>query len=283
MKRGGSKPAYADQFNLLSPCYKDGEQPAGFHYGGVKAKSKPKKGKTTKSAKGKAPKKKTCRSQKGGSTCYASPSVSEMGIYDKPASLEPTASELAWNKRMTGGEFGNGNNGKPKGNNGKPKGNSTTITSNLFSINSPRNVGSQAVGNSLSNGNSKKNSPLNKIKNNLLPEETISGLAMIVKKISKNSKNSKSDKYSIEFVFKTENGNTKIKELEKTEFVFSDISTQLREILKDVFPPLKTANAVKQVNTRRNNLANATGLTSTNSNANATGLTSTNSGAALFS
>ena len=70
MKRGGSKPAYADQFNLLSPCYKDGEQPAGFHMGGAKTKSKPKKGKTTKSAKGKAPSKR--KSQKGGSTCYAS-------------------------------------------------------------------------------------------------------------------------------------------------------------------------------------------------------------------
>ena len=99
MKRGGSKMGYAEQFNLLSPCYKDGEQPAGFHMGGVKAKPKPTK-------KGKDTKKKTkikSSKQRGGSSCYASPSVSEMGIIDKPASNQPSASELAWDNRMKGG------------------------------------------------------------------------------------------------------------------------------------------------------------------------------------
>ena len=48
MKRGGSKMGYTAQFNLLSPCYKDGEQPAGFHMGGVKAKPAKKGKKATK-------------------------------------------------------------------------------------------------------------------------------------------------------------------------------------------------------------------------------------------
>ena len=47
---------YTEQFNLLSPCYKKGEQPAGFHMGGVKAKPA-KKGKATKKGTTAKPKK----------------------------------------------------------------------------------------------------------------------------------------------------------------------------------------------------------------------------------
>ena len=104
MKRGGSKMGYTEQFNLLSPCYKDGEQPAGFHMGGVKAKPKAKPTKKGKAPKKAAKAKKTKSKQKGGSSCGASPSVAEMGIVAKPESLEPTESERAWDNRMKGGQ-----------------------------------------------------------------------------------------------------------------------------------------------------------------------------------
>ncbi len=94
---------YTEQFNLLSPCYKEGEQRASdFRIGGAKAKPI-KKGKSTKKGKTAKPKK-TKSKQKGGSSCGASPSVAEMGIVAKPASLEPTESERAWDNRMKGGQ-----------------------------------------------------------------------------------------------------------------------------------------------------------------------------------
>jgi hypothetical protein len=265
MKRGGSGMGYTDQFNLLSPCYKNGEQPAGWHMGGVKTKTKPKKGKTTKSVKGKTPKKKTGKTkQKGGSTCYASPSVSEMGVHDKPASLEPTASERAWNNRMTGGEPGN--NGIPIGNNGKPKQASiSTNTNNLFQISSP------AVGNLPTNGNSKKNSPLNKIKNDLLPEGTSSGLAMTIIQTSKNNKNSK---YSFEIIYKTD-GDSEIKKSVKSNVTFLDFLGEYRTISGKVFPKPANRPANKPANKPAN--ANTTGLTNTSGTiqTNLTGLTNT--------
>ena len=111
MKRGGSRMGYTEQFNLLSPCYKDGEQPAGFHMGGVKAKPTKKgtKAKATKAKKPSTKKTKTKPKQRGGSSCGASLSVAEMGVVDRPASLEPTKSERAWDNRMKGGGL-NGNN-----------------------------------------------------------------------------------------------------------------------------------------------------------------------------
>ena len=244
MKRGGSKPAYADQFNLLSPCYKDAEQPAGFHMGGAKTKSK--RGKTTKkptTTKGKASKRK---SQKGGSTCYASPSVSEMGVIDKPSSLEPSASELAWNKRMTGGANGNVKpNSKTTSNlfkmNASLLGNTLQAVNNSVVGNTLQAVNNSVVGNTLQavNNSSKNNGVLNKIKNDVLPLETISGFAIIVKKTNKNNTNSKNHKYSIEIISKKENENTEIKKLDKSEFAFYDISQELRKISTEVFPPPK--------------------------------------------
>lgn len=90
VKKGGAF-AYADQFNFpLSPCYKPKGQPeiprAGWHAGG------------------------------GGPSCDAEPSVSQMGVIDKPLCNEPTGSEQAWDNRfgpMKGGdnnESGNNNN-----------------------------------------------------------------------------------------------------------------------------------------------------------------------------
>lgn len=93
MKKGGFKnAAYADQFNLLSPCYGKNDKIEGFHAGGDRKVTK------------KVPKKKV----KGGS-CYSNPSVSEMGIINSPASMNLSDSENAWNNRMKGGN--NSNNG----------------------------------------------------------------------------------------------------------------------------------------------------------------------------
>jgi len=171
---------YTEQFNLLSPCYKDGEQPAGFHMGGVKAKPT-KKGKPTKKAT-KATKK-TKSKQRGGSSCGASPSVSEMGIVDKPASLEPTASELAWDNRMKGGANEN-----------------MSKTNNLFSTNTQLPVNSQVVEN-------KKNSPLNKIKNDLFPEGTTPELVMKLIQTNKNLTNPSDSTYSFEIFYRLDGKN----------------------------------------------------------------------------
>ena len=104
---------YAEQFNLLSPCYKHGEQRASdFRIGGAKdtKKGKPNK-KVTKAKKLSTTKGKSSK-QKGGSSCYASPSVAEMGVHDRPASLQATASELAWDNRMKGGDPNGSNSTK---------------------------------------------------------------------------------------------------------------------------------------------------------------------------
>ena len=69
---------------------------AGFHAGGSS--------KVTKKAPKKAPKK----ALKKGGSCYSTPSVSEMGIINKPESMNLSDSENAWNNRMNGGSGNNG-------------------------------------------------------------------------------------------------------------------------------------------------------------------------------
>jgi hypothetical protein len=132
MKRGGSKMGYTKQFDLLSPCYKEGEQRASdFRIGGAKAKPA-KKGKkaTTKDKKSSIKKRKSSK-QKGGSSCGASMSVAEMGVVDKPpASLPKSYSQDAFLERysnniMKGGEpkidIVNNTVLNPKPNNNKTK------------------------------------------------------------------------------------------------------------------------------------------------------------------
>ena len=241
MKRGGSKMGYTEQFNLLSPCYKDGEQPEGFHMGGVKAKPT-KKGKPTKKAT-KATKK-TKSKQRGGSSCGASPSVSEMGVVDKPASLEPTASELAWDNRMKGGANGNAVNVKL---NNTQQASIATNTSNLFS------TSSSTVENSKNNGS------LNKIKNKILPTGTISGLAMKLIKINKNNTNHTKDKYSFEIIYKKDDGTNEIKQSVISNVGFGEFLYEYRKISTEVFPPppknnvkANTAAAVVKPNENKN-------------------------------
>lgn len=73
-KSGGATFGYVDQFNFpLSPCYKPPGQP-----------EIPRKG-----------------WHAGGAACDNQPTVSEMGIVDKPACNEPSASELAWPNRYS--------------------------------------------------------------------------------------------------------------------------------------------------------------------------------------
>jgi hypothetical protein len=103
MKKGGFKNvAYADQFNLLSPCYGKDETVAGFHAGGDSKVTK----KAPKKAPKKDPKKTPKKALKKGGSCYSTPSVSEMGIIDTPASMNLSDSENAWNHRMSGGSDG---------------------------------------------------------------------------------------------------------------------------------------------------------------------------------
>ena len=219
MKRGGSKMGYAEQFNLLSPCYKDGEQRASdFRIGGAKATKKGKKA-TTKKAKS------SSKKQRGGSSCGASPSVAEMGVVDRPASLEPTESERAWDNRMRGGA--NGNSVIVPLNN-KKQVSITTNTNNLFSINS------KPVENTKNNGS------LNKIKNKILPEGTISGLAMKLIKMNKNNTNHTKEKYSFEIIYKKD-GNDEIKQLVLPNIGFREFLDEYLRISTDVFPrPPKT-------------------------------------------
>lgn len=240
MKRGGSNMAYTAQFNLLSPCYKKGEQPAGFHMGGVKAKPT-KKGKKATTVKKSTTKKGKSSKQKGGSSCGASMSVAEMGVVDKPpASLPKSYSQDAFLERYS---------------NNIMKGGATEID--------------------IVNNN--KTKALNEIKNKLIPSETISGFALIVKKISKNNKNSRKDKYSIQIISKEENGTTQIEKSEKPEFDFRGISDSVYKICKKVFPPpekkpnennkSKTGTANKTATATTT--ANATTTTTANANVNA--------------
>jgi len=237
MKRGGSKMGYTAQFNLLSPCYKDGEQPAGFHMGGVKAKPTKKgtKAKNPSTKKGKSSKTK----QRGGSSCGASPSVAEMGVVDRPASLQATASELAWDNRMKGGK----NNAVIV--NSNKQASIATNTSNLFSLNS-----SPAIVNTNNSSVNSGNSPLNKIKNELFPEGTISGLAMKLIKTNKNATNPTNEKYSFEIIYKKDDGTNEIKKSVISNVGFGEFLQEYRKISTDVFPPPSKKNNVK-VNTAK--------------------------------
>jgi len=228
---------YTAQFNLLSPCYKDGEQPAGFHMGGVKAKPTKKgtKAKNPSTKKGKSSKTK----QRGGSSCGASPSVAEMGVVDRPASLQATASELAWDNRMKGGK----NNAVIV--NSNKQASIATNTSNLFSLNS-----SPAIVNTNNSSVNSGNSPLNKIKNELFPEGTISGLAMKLIKTNKNATNPTNEKYSFEIIYKKDDGTNEIKKSVISNVGFGEFLQEYRKISTDVFPPPSKKNNVK-VNTAK--------------------------------
>jgi hypothetical protein len=259
MKRGGSRMGYTEQFNLLSPCYKDGEQPAGFHMGGTKAKPT-KKGKSTK--KGTKATKKTKSKQKGGSSCYASPSVSEMGVYDKPASLEQTASELAWDNRMKGGEPNA--NGLNSLNLGQP-----VNTSSLLNLDQPANTSSSlnlgktangsnttktANGNNSTKTNQVNNvsTYLNKLKDVVFDKDT-TGFAIVVERTTENPLNSKQDKYKIK-VIETKDNTPLITVL--TEKTFSDILNIIKSKPFEVFPK-KNNKSMTQTNSKpsTNNIA----------------------------
>jgi len=215
MKRGGSKMGYTEQFNLLSPCYKEGEQPAGFHMGGVKAKPT-KKGKkaTTKATKAKKPStkkgKSSSKKQRGGSSCGVSPSVAEMGVVATPASLEPSKSELAWDNRMKGGE--------PNGNavEQPPAGNTSTKTNQVNNV----------------------STYLNKLKDVVFDKNITTGFAIVVERTTENP-NSKQDKYKIK-VIETKNNTPSMSVL--VEKSFSDILQTVRDTSSNVFPLKKEGN-----------------------------------------
>lgn len=225
MKRGGSKMGYTEQFNLLSPCYKEGEQPAGWHMGGVKSA---KKGKTTKkgtTAKPKKTKTKTKSKQRGGSSCGASPSVSEMGIVDKPASLEPTKSELAWDNRMKGGS---------------PNGvNSTNVSANIPTISTNNSSKSMNVSNSANNKINNISTYLNKLKGVVFDGNTQNGFAIVVERTTEDTSNSKNDRYSIKVIEQLNNTPTMNVLSDQT---YSAISQTVRDTSSKVFPLKKTNN-----------------------------------------
>ena len=129
LKKGGAF-AYVDQFDYpLSPCYHPKNKPPipklGWH--------------------------------SGGSSCLNNPSVSQMGIINKPSCLQPNPSEIAWNNRfscptkpMNGGNNHNfsveeivNNNSKPSNNNktnNNRKNNNTKPSNNTQPNNNKKNV-----------------------------------------------------------------------------------------------------------------------------------------------
>ena len=222
---------YTEQFNLLSPCYKDGEQPAGFHMGGVKAKPTKKGKPTKKAAKAKNPKK--TNKQRGGSSCYASPSVAEMGIVDKPASLEPTKSELAWDNRMKGG------------------GNVNTLSQPL-------------AGNTSTKTNQVNNvsTYLNKLKDVVFDKNITTGFAIVVERTTEHASNSKQDKYKIK-VIETKNNTPSMTVL--TDQLFSDILNTVKNKPFEVFPK-KNTTTTNAINLSKNNptITNANKLSKKN-------------------
>jgi hypothetical protein len=236
MKRGGSRMGYAEQFNLLSPCYKDGEQPAGFHMGGVKATAT-KKGKPTKKAtkdkssttkkvtkaKSSMTKKAKLSKQKGGSSCYASPSVSEMGVHDRPASLEPSASELAWDNRMKGGGLNEVNSKLP----------------NILTISTNNSSKSMNVSNSANNKINNISTYLNKLKGVVFDGNTQNGFAIVVERTTEDLSNSKNDRYSIKVIEQLNNTPTMSVLSDQT---YSVISQTVRDTSSKVFPLKKTNN-----------------------------------------
>lgn len=267
MKRGGSRMGYTEQFNLLSPCYKDGEQPAGFHMGGVKAKPTKKgtKAKATKAKKPSTKKTKTKPKQRGGSSCGASLSVAEMGVVDRPASLQATASELAWDNRMKGGDATLVGNVKPN---------------NLFSLNIPTvNTKNSTVNTKNSTINTmtptvnSNNSPLNKIKNELFPDGTTPELVMKLIQTNKNNKNPTDSTYSFEIFYRLE-GNNEIKKSVKSDVKFGEFLTEYRKISTEVFPPPPPKN--NKPKTQTNSTTNTTNLTKNNKQTQSNSTTKTN-------
>lgn len=212
MKRGGSKMAYIEQFNLLSPCYKDGEHRASdFRIGGAKPikKEKTKKPSTTKKVK--KVKKATSSKQRGGSSCGASPSVAEMGVVATPASLEPSKSELAWDNRMTGGAT---------------NGNAVAVPPNGNTLTKPNQVNNVST-------------YLNKLKDVVFDKNITNGFAIVVERTSENPTNSKQDKYKIK-VIETKNNTPSMSVL--VEKSFSDILQTVRDTSSNVFPLKKEGN-----------------------------------------
>ena len=259
MKRGGSRMGYTEQFNLLSPCYKDGEQPAGFHMGGVKAKhtkkgTKAKKPSTkakkpsTKAKKPSTKKTKTKTKQRGGSSCGASLSVAEMGVVDRPASLQATASELAWDNRMKGGEPPLVGNVKSNPTNLFPLNLSPVNNkSRVNTMNSPVNSTKSLVNTKNSSVNS-RNSPLNKIKNELFPEGTAPELVMKLIQTNKNPTNLSDSTYSFEIFYRLE-GKNEINKSVKSDVKFTEFLHEYQDISKKVFPPPPKGNTQIKQNT----------------------------------
>jgi len=223
MKKGGSKNvAYADQFNLLSPCYGKDETMIGFHAGGSS--------KVTKKAPKKAPKK----ALKKGGSCYSTPSVSEMGIIDKPSSMNLSDSENAWNHRMSGGS-----------NNGVTVGVTAAVTAGVNKsllgklpndnlLTGPRkNIPKPVI--DYSNVN-KSNANYTKFSQLFLPTD-INAVKVIIEKTD-----NENNKYKILIIKKD---GDKLSKKEFTDKEYYDIS----RILSEVYPRIKsTLNSGKKVN-----------------------------------
>ena len=217
MKKGGSKNvAYADQFNLLSPCYGKDETMIGFHAGGSSKVTK------------KAPKK----ALKKGGSCYSTPSVSEMGIIDKPESMNLSYSENAWNNRMNGGGS----------NNGVTAAVTAVVNTSLFGKSSndkplltgPRkNIPKPVI--DYSNVN-KSNANYTKFSQLFLPTD-INVVKVIIEKTD-----NENNKYKIIIIKKD---GAKLSKQEFTDKEYYDIS----RILSEVYPRIKsTLNSGKKVN-----------------------------------
>jgi hypothetical protein len=256
MKRGGSRMGYTEQFNLLSPCYKDGEQRASdFRIGGAKAKptkkgTKAKKPSTKAKKHSTKAKKKTKTKQRGGSSCGASPSVSEMGVVDRPASLQATASELAWDNRMKGGDLPLVGNVKSNSPNLFPLNLSpvNTMNSLVNSTKSTVNTTTPTVNSTKSTVNTTTptvnsgNSPLNKIKNELFREGTAPELVMKIIETNKNTTKPSESKYSFEIFYRLE-GTNEIKKSVKLDVKFIDFLNEYQNISRQVFPPPPKGNS----------------------------------------
>ena len=225
MKKGGFKNvAYADQFNLLSPCYGKDETMAGFHAGGSS--------KVTKKAPKKAPKKALKKALKKGGSCYSTPSVSEMGIIDKPSSMNLSDSENAWNHRMSGGS-----------NNGVTVGVTAAVNKSLLGklpndkpilqAGPRKNIPKPVI--DYSNVN-KSNANYTKFSQLFLPTD-INAVKVIIEKTD-----NENNKYKILIIKKD---GDKLSKKEFTDKEYYDIS----RILSEVYPRIKsTLNSGKKVN-----------------------------------
>lgn len=229
MKKGGFKnAAYADQFNLLSPCYGKNDKIEGFHAGGDR--------KVAKKVTNKVLKKKV----KGGS-CYSNPSVSEMGIINNPASMNLSDSENAWNNRMKGGNNGINtgmNTGMNAGITAKlPNDKNKLVSAPTTTESSKRNTTKPVI--DYSNVN-KTNSNYTKFSQLFLATD-INAVKVIVEKTD-----NENNKYKILIIKKD---GDKLSKKEFTDKEYYDIS----RILSEVYPRIKstlnsTLNSGKKVN-----------------------------------